>query len=86
MPDPVYYYECQERAMAPGIGDGWPEFIKAPHTKHARLVRIEGDPHVWRDALERIAASAQHPKHAAYISKAEIARIAAEAIGRVVAR
>jgi hypothetical protein len=42
--DPVYYYECQEMAMAPGIGDGWPAVINAPHTKNARLVRREGDP------------------------------------------
>ena len=36
-----YWYECQERAMAPGIGEGWPEVINAPHTKNARLVRRE---------------------------------------------
>lgn len=40
----TYWYQCQERAMAPGIGDGWPEIIPAPHTKNARLVR-RSDPH-----------------------------------------
>jgi len=30
--------------MAPGIGDGWPEIIPAPHTPNARLKRMEGDP------------------------------------------
>lgn len=39
-----YYYETQERAFAPGIADGWPEIIPAPHTKNGRLVRKEGDP------------------------------------------
>lgn len=36
-----YWYETQERAFAPGIADGWPAVIKAPHTKHGRLVRRE---------------------------------------------
>ncbi len=45
-----YWYETQERAMAPGIADGWPEIIKAPHTKNGRLVRRDGDP------LELLAA------------------------------
>lgn len=31
------YYVTQERVMAPGIADGWPEIIKAPHTKNGRL-------------------------------------------------
>jgi len=30
--------------MAPGIGDGWPEIIPAPHTPNARLKRMDGDP------------------------------------------
>ena len=30
--------------MAPGIGDGWPEVIPAPHTPNARLKRMDGDP------------------------------------------
>lgn len=59
--EPVYYYECQERAMAPGIGDGWPEVIAAPHTKNARLVRREGDPAQLRTDLatanERVRAA-----------------------------
>jgi len=33
------YYVPQERAMAPGIADGWPPVIAAPHTKNGRLVR-----------------------------------------------
>lgn len=33
------YYVTQERAMAPGIADGWPEVIPAPHSKNGRLVR-----------------------------------------------
>ena len=38
------YYICQERAFAPGIADGWPEVIPAPHTKHGRLVkRVAGE-------------------------------------------
>ncbi len=36
-----YWYECQESAMAPGIADGWPKVIPAPHTPHGRLVRRE---------------------------------------------
>ncbi len=40
----MYWYETEERAMAPGCGDGWPEVIQAPHTSKARLVRREGDP------------------------------------------
>ena len=37
----TYWYECQERAMAPRIADGWPEIIPAPHTPNGRLVRRE---------------------------------------------
>lgn len=38
------YYVTQERAFAPGIADGWPAFIPAPHTKNGRLVRrVAGD-------------------------------------------
>ena len=37
------YYITQERAMAPGIADGWPEVIPAPHTPHGRLVRRQFD-------------------------------------------
>lgn len=33
------YYVCQERAFAPGIADGWPDIIPAPHTKNGRLVK-----------------------------------------------
>ena len=33
------YYLTEERAMAPGIADGWPYVIKAPHTKNGRLVK-----------------------------------------------
>lgn len=40
----AYWYQTEERAFAPGIGDGWPAVIKAPHTKNARLVRKSGDP------------------------------------------
>ena len=32
------YYVAQERAFAPGIADGWPKVIPAPHTKNGRLV------------------------------------------------
>jgi hypothetical protein len=39
---PVYYI-AQERAFAPGIAGEWPEVIKAPHSKHGRLVRRFGD-------------------------------------------
>ncbi len=49
-----YWYETQERAFAPGVGDGWPTVIKAPHTKNARLVRREGDPTAMHDALTAI--------------------------------
>ena len=33
------YYVTQERAFAPGVADGWPAVIPAPHTKNGRLVR-----------------------------------------------
>lgn len=33
------YYLTEERAFAPGIADGWPSVIPAPHTKHGRLVK-----------------------------------------------
>ena len=33
------YYLTEERAMAPGIADGWPDVIPAPHTKNGRLVK-----------------------------------------------
>lgn len=39
-----YWYETQERALAPGIADGWPLVIPAPHSKNGRLVRRSGDP------------------------------------------
>ena len=39
--NPRYWYECQESAFAPGIADGWPEVIPAPHTANGRLVRRE---------------------------------------------
>ena len=35
------YYEAQERAFAPGIADGWPQTIPAPHTPHGRLVKVD---------------------------------------------
>lgn len=38
--DYTIYYETQERAMAPGIADGWPKIIAAPHTKNGRLVQL----------------------------------------------
>jgi hypothetical protein len=68
--EPVYYYECQERAMAPGIGDGWPRVIAAPHTKNARLIRREGAPHEWK--AEAAAATARAEK-----AEAEVARLRA---------
>jgi len=34
------FYETQERAFAPGVADGWPEIIPAPHTKNGRLKRL----------------------------------------------
>ena len=37
-----YWYQCQERAMAPGVADGWPKVIPAPHTPNGRLIRCEG--------------------------------------------
>ena len=40
----TYWYQCQERAMAPCISDGWPPIIDAPHTPNGRLKRMEGDP------------------------------------------
>ena len=33
------YYIAEERAFAPGIAEGWPRFIPAPHTKNGRLRR-----------------------------------------------
>lgn len=33
------YYITQERAFAPGVADGWPEVIKAPHTENGRLLK-----------------------------------------------
>lgn len=33
------YYVTEERAFAPGVADGWPKVIPAPHTKNGRLVR-----------------------------------------------
>ena len=38
------YYIAQEIAMAPGIADGWPDVIPAPHTSNGRLVKKEGNP------------------------------------------
>ena len=32
------YYVTEERAFAPGVADGWPAGIPAPHTKNGRLV------------------------------------------------
>lgn len=32
-------YITQERAFAPGIADGWPDVIPAPHTPNGRLVK-----------------------------------------------
>lgn len=49
MPDPkeyeglTIYYETQERAFAPGIANGWPQIIPAPHTKNGRLRRLTPD-------------------------------------------
>jgi hypothetical protein len=33
------YYIAEEMAFAPGIADGWPRIIPAPHTKNGRLRR-----------------------------------------------
>lgn len=53
-----YWYQTQERAFAPGISDGWPETIPAPHSKNGRLVRMVGDPvdllAAARNALTRL--------------------------------
>ena len=38
------WYRTEERAFAPGIAEGWPTVIPAPHSKHGRLVRQSGDP------------------------------------------
>lgn len=38
-PTKRYWYECQEMAMAPGSGDGWPSTIRPQHSANARLVR-----------------------------------------------
>jgi hypothetical protein len=48
----TFWYQTQERAFAPGIGDGWPPVVKAPHTKNARLVRRDGDPSELLAALK----------------------------------
>lgn len=48
-----YYYETQERCMAPGIADGWPEVIAAPHTKNGRLFRCQGSHALLDVAAER---------------------------------
>lgn len=42
--DGPFWYETQERAMAPGSGDGWPTVIRPQHSGNARLVRCSGDP------------------------------------------
>ena len=51
---PHYWYETQERAFAPGIADGWPKVIPAPHTKNGRLVRRDGDPSDLLAALKEV--------------------------------
>lgn len=51
-----FWYQAQERAMAPGIADGWPEVIKAPHSPHGRLVRRNGDPSELLSALTALVA------------------------------
>lgn len=33
------YYVAQEAAFAPGIAGEWPAVVKAPQSKHGRLVR-----------------------------------------------
>lgn len=45
------WYETQERAMAPGSGDGWPKIIRPQHSGNARLVRRGGSPEVWINIL-----------------------------------
>lgn len=39
--DGPVYYEAQEKALAPGIADGWPATIRAPHTKNGRLKKLD---------------------------------------------
>lgn len=34
------FYEAQERAMAPGVAGDWPKVIKAPQSKHGRLIKL----------------------------------------------
>lgn len=58
-PAPQYWYETQERAFAPGIGDGWPKVVAAPHTKNARLVRRNGDPVELLAALKELVEAAE---------------------------
>lgn len=48
------WYQCQERAMAPGIGgeeSAWPVVIRPQHSIHARLKRMSGDPIEWLKLL-----------------------------------
>lgn len=56
MSDGPFWYQTQERAMAPGVGDGWPEIIPAPHTPNARLKRMDGDPMEMQAEIERLRA------------------------------
>jgi hypothetical protein len=51
----TYWYETQERAFAPGIADGWPKVIAAPHTPNGRLVRRDGDPSELLAIVRRVA-------------------------------
>jgi hypothetical protein len=46
-----FWYQTQERAMAPGSGDGWPEVIRPQHSGNARLVRRDGNPEAWMNAI-----------------------------------
>lgn len=51
--EPVFWYRTEERAFAPGIADGWPTIIPAPHTPHGRLIRVEGSPEAEIERLQR---------------------------------
>ena len=38
---PVYYYQAQERAFAPGSAGEWPAVIEKPDNRNGRLVRCD---------------------------------------------
>lgn len=75
-----YFYETQERAFAPGVADGWPEVIPAPHTKNGRLVRRQGSHALLDVAAERRRqqeAEGWTPEHDDQHGKGELAVAAA---------